>query len=73
MTGMTGAEYSKQIATVGTTNVNVPHYLSTTPDFVILTVTGTVAGVVRAVSRDATNVVVVSTLANTVVEIVAVV
>ena len=68
---LTNKKYVKLSATVGTTNVNVAHGLGTIPDVVLLTVTGTVAGVIRQVSKDGTNVTVVSTLANTTVEIVA--
>lgn len=64
-------KYNKLSATVGTTNVNVAHGLGTIPSVVILTVTGTVAGVVRQVSKDGTNVVLVSTLASTPVEVIA--
>ena len=64
-------KYAKLSATIGTTNVNVAHGLGTVPDIVLLTVTGTVAGVVRQVSKDGTNVTVVSTLASTTVEILA--
>lgn len=64
-------QYMKLSATVGTTNVNVAHGLGTIPDLIFLTVTGAVAGVVRVVSRDGTNVVLVSTLASTTVEILA--
>ena len=68
LTGYT-KKYVKLSATVGTTNVNVAHGLGTVPDIVLITVTGTVAGVVRVVSKDGTNVVLVSTLASTTVEI----
>ena len=64
-----GRKYVKLSATVGTTNVNVAHGLGTIPDLVLITVTGTVAGVVRQVSKDATYVVLVSTLASTTVEV----
>ena len=68
LTGYT-KKYVKLSATVGTTNVNVAHGLGTVPDIVLITVTGTVAGVVRQVSKDGTNIVLVSTLASTTVEI----
>lgn len=67
----TNRKYVKLSATVGTTNVNVAHGLGTIPDLVLITVTGTVAGVVRQVSKDGTNVVLVSTLASTTVEVIA--
>ena len=63
-------KYVKLSATVGTSNVNVAHGLGTIPDLVLITVTGTVAGVVRQVSKDGTNVVLVSTLASTTVEVI---
>jgi hypothetical protein len=65
---LSAKKYVKLSATVGTTNVNLAHGLGTVPDLVLLTVTGTVAGVVRQVSKDATNIVLVSTLASTTIE-----
>ena len=64
-------KYTKLSATVGTTNVNVTHGLGTTPSVIWILPTGSVAGVVRQVSRDGTNITLVSTLASTVVEVVA--
>ena len=59
---------TKVSGTVGTTATAFAHGLGTTPNIVLLTVTGTVAGVIRVVSRDATNITVVSTLASTTFE-----
>jgi len=54
--------------TVGTTATAFAHNLGTVPAFVILTVDGTVAGVMRVTAKDATNITVVSTLAATTFE-----
>ena len=51
--------------TVGTTATNFAHNCGTQPRFVILTVRGTVAGVMRMTALDVTNITVVSTLAST--------
>ena len=59
---------TKITGTVGTTATNFAHSLQTTPNIVLLTVTGTVAGVIRVTARDATNITVVSTLASTTFE-----
>ena len=60
--------YNVLSGTVGTTATAFAHNLGTVPGFVILTVTGTVAGVVRVTAKDATNITVVSTLAATTFE-----
>lgn len=65
---MNGRKYSKVTGTVGTTATAFAHGLATTPNFVLLTVIGTVAGVIRTTARDVTNITVVSTLASTTFE-----
>jgi len=60
--------WTKLTGTVGTTATTFAHNLATTPTAVLLTVTGTVAGVMRVTARDAVNITVISTLASTTFE-----
>ena len=70
-TSLYGKAYRKLSGTIGTTNTNVAHGLGSVPDLVFMIVTGSVAGVVRLVSKDATNLVIISTRASTTIEAIA--
>lgn len=64
-------KYVKLTGTIAVSNTNIAHGLGTVPDLVFVLVTGSVAGVVRLVSKDGTNLTLISTIASTTVEVVA--
>ena len=63
-----GAGGVKLSGTIGTANTNVAHGLGVIPNVVFFLPIGAVAGVVRLVSKDSTNLVFISTLASTTIE-----